>query len=280
MRLPEIRACRGAFRQEGRHRRGQRLGQTGALVSFRCHERLAWDGRRTGKAPIMAFARYAIYYTPPAGALADFGAAWLGWDPRRGETVPHPPTLGLPLPVAHLSEHPRNYGFHGTLKPPFRLAEGTSEEGLRAALTAFAADHAPVWLDALKLARIGSFLALVPEGGQSALVDLAARIVTEFDSFRAPPTEAELIRRRQASLTPAQEALLARWGYPYVMDEFRFHLTLTGPLPPEDAEAVRCALEPITAPLRPVPFIVDELTLLGEDTDGRFHEIDRYALTG
>ncbi|MCT8162015.1 DUF1045 domain-containing protein [Pseudoruegeria sp. SHC-113] len=228
----------------------------------------------------MAYARYAIYYTPPPGPLAEFGAAWLGWDPRRGAAVPHPPTMGLPLPVARLSEQPRKYGFHGTLKPPFRLADGTREEDLRGALAEFAADHSPVWLDALKLARIGKFLALVPEGEQAGLADLAARIVTEFDGFRAPPGEAELARRRQASLSPAQEALLERWGYPYVMDEFRFHLTLTGPLPPEDADSVRLALDPITAPLLPVPFIVDELTLLGEAEDGCFHEIERFALTG
>ena len=68
----------------------------------------------------MSFTRYAIYYLPPAGALADFGARWLGWDVRRGAAA-----VQLDLPgLRDATEAPRKYGFHGTLKPPFRLAEG------------------------------------------------------------------------------------------------------------------------------------------------------------
>ncbi|SLN48349.1 hypothetical protein PSA7680_02485 [Pseudoruegeria aquimaris] len=228
----------------------------------------------------MRFRRYAIYYTPETGPLASFGATWLGWDSAAGRRVAHPPAMGLPLPVEKLTERPRKYGFHGTLKPPFRMADGQDEDSLIAALETFAQSAAPVWIDALELARIGGFVALVPKGEKAGLSDLAARVVTEFDGFRAPPTPEELARRRSAGLTPAQDVLLARWGYPYVMDEFRFHLTLTSPMPKDVAEAVRRALTPIVAPFLPIPFIVAQLTLLGEAEDGFFHEIKRFDLTG
>jgi len=39
-----------------------------------------------------------------------------------------------------------------------------------------------------------------------------------------------LARRRQAPLTPEQDRLLLAWGYPWVLDHFQFHLSLTGPL--------------------------------------------------
>ncbi|GHE01200.1 phosphonate metabolism protein [Defluviimonas sp. 20V17] len=226
------------------------------------------------------YARYAIYYTPPPGALADFGARWLGWDAARGRARAHFDLPALPRPVADLTAAPRKYGFHGTLKPPFRLAPGQSRATLDTALEDLAARLAPVTLAGLRLARLGGFLALVPEGEAAALAALAAEVVARLDAFRAPPTRDELQRRRAAGLSPAQEANLLRWGYPYVMEEFRFHLTLTGALPPEAAEATRAALAPVLAPLQPRPFVLDALSLCGEDGAGRFHLLHRVPLSG
>ena len=71
------------------------------------------------------FSRYALYYAPPVGSdLADFGAAWLGWDAATAKPVPHPNVPDLPRPVSMITETPRKYGFHGTLNQPFRVAEG------------------------------------------------------------------------------------------------------------------------------------------------------------
>lgn len=225
------------------------------------------------------FARYAVYFTPEPGALADFGAAWLGWDSATGRARAHPDLPGLPAPAADLTATPRKYGFHGTIKPPFRLTPGTDARGLRAAFAAVCATAGPVTLDGLRLARIGSFVALVPDGPADDLARLAAMAVEALDSFRAPPTEAEIARRDPARLTDRQRALLARWGYPYTHDEFRFHMTLTGPVGAQ-ADAVCAALAPVVTPLIPRPFRVDALTLLGADAQDRFHEIARYPLTG
>jgi putative phosphonate metabolism protein len=226
------------------------------------------------------FRRYAIYYAPEAGPLAAFGAAWLGWDPATGTEVAHPDVAALPRPVAELTDTPRKYGFHGTIKPPFRLAEGQSVQTLHEAAQALCARLAPVTLEGLRLSRLGAFLALTPQGDAGALAALAGEIVEALDAFRAPPTEAEIARRNPDKLSPVQRALLEKWGYPYVFDEFRFHLTLTGKLDSGEAEAVEAALAPVVAPLLPVPFRIGSLCLFGEAEDGRFHLAHRYTLSG
>lgn len=225
----------------------------------------------------MSYTRFAVYYLPPEGALAEFGARWLGWDVARGAAVP-----GFDLPSrAALVEKPRKYGFHGTLKPPFRLAEGHAPAQLEREVAALAERLAPAQSAGLRLARLGRFLALVPEGGAAGIGEIAAHCVSALDGFRAAPGEGELARRRAAGLSAAQEALLMRWGYPYVMEEFRFHLTLTGPLPeaPGAAERWEAALR-ARLPALPAPFVLREIALVGEREDGHFQLIRRFALRG
>lgn len=241
-----------------------------------CHTRVT-SGRYGGAMEQMK--RYAIYYAPPAGPWADWAAAWLGWDAGQGADARHPEVAGLPRDVAELTATPRKYGFHATLKPPFRLADGQSADALHQACAAMAAKTAPVTLDGLRLSRLGGFLALTPEGDVTALGALAARCVADLDSFRAPPTEAEIARRNPAALNAHQGALLDLWGYPWVMDQFRFHMTLTGDVPEAEAEAVRAVLAPIVAPLVPGPLVIDQVCLFGEDAGGRFHILHRYALS-
>lgn len=224
--------------------------------------------------------RYAIYYAPEPGPLADFAADWLGWDPVTGtERVP-PALPGLPRRAADITETPRKYGFHGTIKPPFRLADGTTGEELHAEAATLARRLQPVTLDGLRLSRIGQFLALTPVGRTTELASLASLAVMELDGFRAPLTEAEIARRNPKSLSETQRALLRRWGYPYVMEEFRFHMTLSGKLSDEDAGATIDALAPVVAPLLPAPFRVDSLCLFAEADDGRFRLLHRYTLSG
>lgn len=227
------------------------------------------------------FQRYAIYYAPAADAgWSRFATGWLGWDMECGAEVAHPQVEGLPLPVGEITATPRKYGVHATIKPPFRLAEGKTRAELEAACAALCATLAPLRMEGLALARLGRFLALRPEGDTSALEALAARAVEALDGFRAPAPEAELERRRAAGLSPAQEENLTRWGYPYVMGEFRFHITLSGKLAKPNLNAVETALARELAPLLPVPFEIPDLALMGEAEDGRFHLIHRYTLSG
>lgn len=224
------------------------------------------------------FQRYAIYVMPE-GKLARLGAAWLGWDALAGTAADHPAVNGLPRPLSEITATPRKYGLHATIKPPFRLAEGATLARLMADLAALCDRLDPVTVDGLTLARLGGFLALVPEGQPDRLNALAAQVVTGLDRHRAPLTEAELARRRAGGrLSPQQEANLAQWGYPHVLDQFRFHITLTGNLPRPEADTVAEVLSPHLSPLLPRPFAIDSLCLMGEDEAGMFHLIHRYAL--
>jgi putative phosphonate metabolism protein len=214
--------------------------------------------------------RYAIYFAPLAGSdLARLGDRWLGRNAETGQPVQQPILDRLNASrLQALTEAPRHYGFHGTLKPPFRLAKGSDIEDLSRTLRGFAARQVPFEIGALRPREIGDFLALVPADPTPALSNLADACVTEFDAHRAPPDAADVTKRHAAVLTPRQAELLARWGYPYVLDEFRFHLTLTGPVADrEERSQVAGLLQPLVAPLltRAVP--VRELCL--------FHQPDR-----
>jgi putative phosphonate metabolism protein len=204
----------------------------------------------------------------PRAVSTTAGATWLGWDSVAGIPVAHPEVDGLPDTAEVLTRTPRKYGFHGTIKPPFTLAAGTDANALSDAAAAFCASRAPVTIPRLEVRRLGGFIAVVPTEPSAALADLAAATVAALDAFRAPPSEAELARRRKARLTDRQEALLLRWGYPYVMEEFRFHLTLTGRLEPEAAEAARAALARHFAEIIPKPWTIGSLCLMGEDAQG------------
>ncbi|MBT9385543.1 DUF1045 domain-containing protein [Pseudooceanicola sp. CBS1P-1] len=221
------------------------------------------------------FTRYAIYYLPEPGPLADFGARWLGWDVQAG--TPAAPTE-TDLPLEQLTATPRKYGFHATIKPPFRLPPGTTPEALAETARALCAALAPVTLEGLCPTLLGRFLALTPEGDTAALSALASEVVRDLDAFRAPATEAELEKRRKARLSPRQDQLLTRWGYPYVLEEFRFHMTLTGRLTPGQAGATAAALADLlkNVPLRPLE--IRDLCLCGEDAEGRFHLVERLPL--
>lgn len=228
----------------------------------------------------MEFKRYAIYFTPAPGPLADFGAAWLGWDPVQGVCVAHPEIDSLPQPIAEITATPRKYGLHATIKPPFRPHAATTESALCAALEAFCADQPIITLDGLSVAQLGRFLALRPVGDTTNLNSMASKAVRAFDPFRAPLTEAELAKRRAGGLTAAQDALLQTWGYPFVMEEFRFHITLTGKLPKAEGKALVPRLEALLDPRLPWPFLIDGLALMGEDLAGHFHQVTRLSFSG
>ena len=223
------------------------------------------------------FQRYAVYYLPEPGALARFGASWLGWDVASGTPAAQPPVDGCDL--AEATATPRKYGFHGTLKPPFRLAAGRDEASLQNAVSNLAARLETVNLESLRVAALGKFLALVPGGDASALSELAFTTVRDLDAFRAPPSEAELLRRRASGLSARQDELLLSWGYPYVGEEFRFHMTLSGKLDPHALSSLQKVAEDRVPPL-PRPYPVTEIALVGERADGMFQLIQRYTLTG
>lgn len=221
------------------------------------------------------FKRYAIYLFPDR-IWGDCGARWLGWDCRTGTTLIKPSVAGGEQDS--LTKRPRKYGFHATLKAPFRCADNASEAAIGTELQKICATVSPIRLDSVAIARLGPFFALTAPQENEAIQALASRVVRELDRFRAPLSEAELTRQRKSRLTRHQDALLTTWGYPFVLDQFRFHLTLTGPC--DDTKNIRLSIEEAFRPAFQTPLVIDALCLAGEAADGYFHEVKRVPLAG
>ncbi|MET0444126.1 MAG: DUF1045 domain-containing protein, partial [Pseudorhodoplanes sp.] len=179
-----------------------------------------------------AFPRYAIYYAPTAASpLARFGAELLGYDAADGADTPFPADVLAEMPDwPALTADPRKYGFHGTLKAPFPLAEGRSEADLLGICKLFANTPRTIPVIRPGVRAISGFTAVVPTKPCAPLNALAQDCVEMFDGFRAPMTPEDRARRKPEALTARQVEQLDRFGYPYVRDDFRFHMTLTGRL--------------------------------------------------
>jgi len=213
----------------------------------------------------MTIPRYAIYWAPPAdSSLARYGASWLG---RNAESEKPVAPLLSESDQALVAE-PRRYGLHATLKPPFAMAKGQSFEALEEALALFAAARPAVHLGRLQVTNLKGFLALCTPNRVPALHDLADACVREFDPFRAPSSEAELAKRRKVGLNPAQEAHLTRWGYPYVLDQFTLHVTLTQRLDDATRARLQARLEEDLTEILAQDYAVTDLALFEEPASG------------
>ena len=218
-----------------------------------------------------SFPRYAIYYAAPFGSLLDrFGAEHLGYDAWRSEELPFPDQVLQMVPDWHtLTEDPRKYGFHATLKAPMPLAQATTEAELVAACAGFAQEARPLPVIRAVVGSISGFVAVMAADPSRELVKLAEDCVQTFDDFRAPLTPQERARRKPDMLTPRQRGYLERWGYPYVMEDFRFHMTLTGRLDAGRREPIVKMLQDRFAQIGIEQLSIDRIAL--------FRQGDRYA---
>ncbi|WP_192254094.1 DUF1045 domain-containing protein [Mesorhizobium silamurunense] len=214
--------------------------------------------------------RYAIYFTPRQDEpLARIAANWLGRDPFGAATRPVEAVADLSAAeVAFHTASARRYGFHATLKAPFRLASNETEASLRKALDDFAEATLSVVIPRLVVGQIDGFFALVPETPFDPLNSFASEVVRAFDRFRAPLTEAEIERRSPDSLKPQEFRNLCQWGYPYVFETFRFHMTLSGRVGPQESPRLRAAIDSLFADVLQHPVPVDALTLFVETEPG------------
>ena len=224
--------------------------------------------------------RYAIYFVPAADSpLYRFGASVMGYDCYRGKDVPLIDGAD-PSAWSAVVREPRVYGFHATLKAPFSLANSVSEGELLEAAHVFSEMQPAVTGGQLALRAIGSFLALVPVVASADIHNLAQACVEEFDRFRAPTTAAERARRLAARLTPRQTEYMDRWGYPYVFDEFRFHMTLTGSLAPAGCDSARRFLNDHFTQLPAAQILrIDRIAVVKQDGNGApFRVVQPFAL--
>nr|WP_285200565.1 DUF1045 domain-containing protein [Rhizobium sp. CG4] len=207
--------------------------------------------------------RYAVYFTPPQTHPLNLAAArWLGRDPFTGEI--HADNEAR----EELTAEPRRYGFHATLKAPFELSEKKTEAQLIAAVKNFAETRTAFDIPQIVVGQLGPFFALVPHSVHGPLQDFAADIVDFFDEFRAPLSDSDIARRRPQNLTPKQRDNLMLWGYPHVMEEFRFHMTLTGPTEEPDRPDIHSALNGHFSEFINRPLAITGLALFVEEQRG------------
>ena len=205
--------------------------------------------------------RAAIYFTPAADDPLTLRAAeWLGRD-----AFDHRPVRDPDSKIDALVSEPARYGFHATLKAPFRLADGTTLNELDRELAAFAQRSQAVSLGTLAVTRLGSFFALTVQTALPRLLQVEEAVRTAFEPFRAPLTEHEVARRNPQTLSERQQANLSRWAYPHVGQDFRFHMTLTNAIVDEDEAArVEKRLHSHFNPVLETPVVVDALALFVE----------------
>lgn len=216
-------------------------------------------------------ARYAIYYTPAADhPLWALGSEWLGRDAYIGENVAQPDVPGIRADdIARLTSGPAHYGFHATMKAPFRLREEHTELALLEDLHAFGAMQQSFHAN-LKVGVLGQFLALRLKSNLSDMRALHEACVTHFDRFRAPLSYDDIKRRRRASLSPEQDERMLKWGYPYIFEDFRWHMTLSSRVLNDGTrDKLYALLDDMFSSVLRDPLLVDGVAL--------FRQVDRAA---
>lgn len=227
------------------------------------------------------FPRYAIYFAAGAdNGLSRFGAELLGYDAYAGDEVSFPQeALHVAPDWRDITSDPRKYGFHATLKAPINLCSGKTEDELARAMEEFSRKPRIIPQITPVVRSIGSFVAIVPRDPCPDLQKLAADCVTAFDDFRAPLTPEDRERRNVSALTDVQVMHLDRWGYPYVFEDFRFHMTLTGSLSPEPRAKILAALQKRFVALDFQSVSVDRLALLRQsDATSNFTVLSDWPL--
>ncbi len=229
--------------------------------------------------------RYALYLTPPPESdLWRFGCDVIGRDPltgalREGFTLEGYP----PNSWANMTSDPRRYGFHATIKAPFSLRLDLDAHELFDVVAEFARKHSPfnageLEVGVVKAGRDLGFVALKPDGALKELRAFEGSVVRGLDRLRAPLVETSHDYRGSERLTPRQAYYLHAWGYPYVLDEFDPHFTLTNAIP--DAKSVAQLLEwefRLKVPSRALH--VDALTLFEQsEAGGEFRILRRFPL--
>jgi hypothetical protein len=230
--------------------------------------------------------RHAAYFAPAQGhPLAERGAQWLGRCALTRRALPTPPHTGIPDTVfRQYTAAAARYGWHATMKAPFILQTGLGVPAIAQAFAAFARSQLAVALPPLELRNMGDYLALVPSGPSQALQDLAFACVGALHPLAEPLTAQQVAQRRSTPLSPQQDAMLLQWGYPFVGDQFQWHMTLTGSLQgltPQAVQQLHTAASEWFGPLLNRPLMLDAISWFIEPhAGGDFYEAQRFPLGG
>ncbi|MEI6733880.1 MAG: DUF1045 domain-containing protein [Comamonadaceae bacterium] len=216
-------------------------------------------------------ARYAVYFSPARHSpWWTFGAHWLGRDECQDAALTQPVSSQAELAdLSSITAEPRRYGFHATLKAPFHLRGKRTVDELAVRMEMMAKTLKPVDLGPLRAIMLGNFVALVPVKRFDPTASLATSCVLGLDDLRAPLSEADLARRQRVPLSAREQELLRQYGYPYVLELFRLHFTLSGPVP---AHTARCVIQEVAEYVKQLnataPLKLDRLCLFTESAPG------------
>ena len=204
--------------------------------------------------------RYAVYYSPEESTpLADFGQRVLGRTAGGCTVAASEDDYPDRQLAASLSATPAHYGFHATLKAPFHLRKGQSEDLLLSAVEALAQQQTPITMHTLEPRKLSGFAALVFAVQPTKVHQLANQCVEQLEAFRAPLTPEDIQRRKPDTLSETQQYYLKEYGYPFVLSEFRFHMTLTGSLHSAEHAHYFAWLDALYRQCVPSPPVLDRL---------------------
>ena len=110
--------------------------------------------------------------------------------------------------------------------------------------------------------------------------NLASNLVENLDHFRAPLHQKEIDKRRMSTLTSSEDENLLNWGYPYVFNDFRFHITLTEKIQyGSDRESmVRAASSHFSEDLDRATKVNSISLFVQESSEADFLQIQQFAL--
>ena len=224
--------------------------------------------------------RFAIYFVPPeSNDLTRFTASWFGWDVYKGIKVDYPVLHNLNYDIKEITNTPSKYGFHGTLKAPFSLVPDKTIDDLKLSLSMLSRSIKKFEIPSICLRIIDEFIAIVPTSQNESIHSLAKKCLEDLDSFREAESDEILNKRRSGRLSTSEEHNLLKWGYPYVLDDFQFHLTMTGKLPLKVCKHVFSVLSLELHEVLNAPLFIGKICLVGENKmDGKFGVIEEFSL--
>ena len=234
------------------------------------------------------YSRYAIYYAPPKESnLEEFGRYWFGWDPLNAKLINNKQRINYlnGFGIKNLKNIDKNvliakkYGFHGTLIPPFKLNKNYSTNTLFKKTEDIAKKFKKFKFYKFKLKKINNFYAFVQNKKNNNINKLSNRLVRELFKFRSPLTKKEIDRRNPSKLSKFQLNILYKWGYPYLMSEFKFHMTLasevTGNKLYSELKKIENNKEIILNEINNF----DKIYIFGENQKGMFENLENFSLS-
>lgn len=233
------------------------------------------------------YKRVAIYFLPKKNSsLENFGKNLLGRDinKKRKISLTRRQKYFINRRFTYFDElkdyceKPAKYGFHATLKAPFRLKRNVKTKDFYDVISHIAAQHSRFKIKGLKIVYRKKFTFITSRKEIKSLINLENDLVKHLDTFRAELNKTEIKKRNPDSLTFKQNKYLKEWGYPFVLDQFKFHMTLMNQNNNKLSNKQKLELEKLIYKISNNLLEFNEISLLGENKNGYFEEIKRFKL--